>query len=186
MKTWFPPILLFLASGLMLVQKGYLRFDERPTHTVEARVLEDVEDIAASIPIPFVRDAIETAGYDWPREHKLLLFVVGTKACAGCIIEVEDFGAYVTEEQSIHVAPIALIPSDSLPAAKRFAKVIELAFPAVPSSEPALLDAFGFSPDRPSRQVAVLVNAQDGRVIKHMHIPSTLTPRSVKRAFLRR
>jgi len=46
----------------MLVQKGYLRFDERPTRTVEAHVLEDVEDIAASIPIPFVRDAMETAG----------------------------------------------------------------------------------------------------------------------------
>lgn len=180
MKAWLIPVLLIFASGIVLIEKGYTRPDK-----CSGLNLEDVESVAASIPIPSLQTAVETAGYKWPGEERLLLFVVGTKTCGSSIVEVEDFGVYVKGEEDLQAAPIVLSLSDSFSDAERYAKVVNLKIPAAYSSEPALLSAFGFSSDRPSRKIAVLIDAQSGDVIRHMHIPSVLTPRKMKKAFLR-
>ncbi|NBC30017.1 MAG: hypothetical protein GVY29_08495 [Spirochaetes bacterium] len=180
-KSTAVPLLLLIVGSLMLYQKGYVLPGDTPP-----RGIENVEGVADYVPISRVRSAAEQSSLIWPSEEKVLLFVIGTEACAGCIVELEDFASYVREDSVLgEVAPMTLVLSESASTAQRFKQVIELRTPSATSSDDVLLDAFGFSSQRPHRQLAILLDNRDGRVLRTMFLPNTLTPRWAKKAFFR-
>ncbi len=183
---WTGPFLL-LTLGLVILQfrVGLWSIPPQQQEWFEA------EDIAETIPVTALRSAIEQADYEWGPENDntLLLFAIGDKVCYGSLVEIDEFADLVQRNfagatDDDRITPLVLSLSDSFPLAKRFAKVTELSVTTVPTSDPDLLKAFGFWEDRTSRQIIVLIDSQNGRVLRHAFISSSPTPVEDKLSFL--
>lgn len=83
------------------------------------------------------------------------------------------------------MVPIALTLDESELSAERFGRVAQLPFSTLSTADQALRAAFGFSAERPSRQIVALVNANNGSVIRARHLSNGLTHPATKLDFLR-
>lgn len=182
---WAGPFLLFgLALVVLQFRTGLWSKPPQQQEWVEAK------DIAETVPIAALRSAVEQAGYEWSTEtNTLLLFAIGVKVCFGCLVEIDEFMNVVRTNftgatNGDRITPLVLFLSDSLPTAKRFAKVAELSATTIPTSDPDLLETFGFREGQASRQIAVLIDSQNGRVVRHAFVSSTPTSIDSKLAFL--
>ena len=182
---WAGPFLLLgLALVVLQLRTGLWSKPPQQEEWIEA------EDIAETVPITALRSAVKQAGYKWsPETSTLLLFAIGVKVCYGCLVEVDEFTSVVHTNFSgatngDRITPLVLLLSDSLSTAKRFAKVAELSATTIPTSDPDLLETFGFREGQASRQIAVLIDPQNGRVVRHAFVSSTPTSIDSKLAFL--
>ena len=185
LAIWIGPIVIIgLSVLILLARRGSFNDPPRPEQWIEA---VDVSDMISTASL---RSAAILSGHDWNLETEtLLLFAIGPKVCFGCLLEIEDFTHLIRIDAlgdaiEDNITPLVLSLSDHLPEAQRFARVAELSAITIPTAKPDILTAFGFGPDRESRQIVALVDAQSGRVLRQSLLASFPTPLASKLEFL--
>ncbi len=175
---------MVLAGIVLLAMKGYLGSIEaggRLETSVESPLRPDA--VAVSLSSGILQDLF--GARSWGPEDRILLMVLGTEVCGASLVEAEDWAERALQlsgEGRIH--PVGLVLNESVATAERFATVAELSFQTLSSADPALRESFGFSLNRLSRQLVVLLDPTSGAVLDSRYLSNGLTSPVAKDQFL--
>lgn len=171
--------MLITISGVLVASKGYLASEDSvdlPSVAVSTPTLVP-EDVAQVIPVDKLAD-IAAPELKWVRGSHILLIVIGTDVCGASLVEADDWAAQAEDYGSrtgTALVPIALTLAQSGAEAERYSALAELGFATLSSDDESLLASFGFTDERASRQLVLLVDTEDGTVLRTQYLYNSLT-----------